>query len=169
MPHKFMILPELDVFILNYSGHVVPDDFATVIKSATNSPDFDPGMTDLVLLSPDLDYSQVPFEMTRVQASRFVQRTASLKRPKFGAFICGGDAQMKMARMFSAFAMANAAPRVHVGCFGQLDEALDWVEAGHRRKRDRGVIRQCVTDMGAAWCLDEPGTGKAAPAGPAKA
>lgn len=153
MPYKLKILPELDLFILNYSGHVAPADFHDVSEVIEASPEFDASMDDLVLLSPDADYSDVAYELTRVRAGRFVQRTAALRRPKYGAFICGGELQLKMARMFASFAKANAPTHVHVDCFEGLDAALDWIECGTRRRRDRDPIRQVITEMDEAWCL----------------
>jgi hypothetical protein len=153
VPYKLRILPELDLFILNYSGRVGPADFLGVSEIIETSPEFDAGMDDLVLLSPDADYSEVAFELTRVRAGRFIQRTAALDRPKYGAFVCGGEIQLRMARMFATFAKANTPAHVHVDCFEGLDAAMDWVEANTGRCRERDLIRQVITEMDEAWCL----------------
>jgi len=152
---KLKILPECDLLLQSYSGPVGATDFEAVWQILSGATEYRADFDDIAILGPDADYSDVAHDVSRAQASRFVEyHHVRQGRPKHAAFICHNDMQRAMARLFGAYVKAHGPAHVGIECFTQLKPALEWIgpSKGPGRQLDHRLITRLVREMGDDWC-----------------
>lgn len=159
MAYKLRNLSQHGVWLLTYSGKVTSEDFEGVWRERHAAQEPCQGTTDLVVLGPDVDYSDFAHQMANDEAAKFAQKhdDAALQSFQNTAVLCATDMQVVVTRMFSAYLMSYSPTLVAVECFRDLEQAIAWVETakGDGRPIARDEIKRHLREMGHGWCCGE--------------
>lgn len=124
MPHRYQILPDLNLLYFQYSGHVTREDHRTLTSAFVADPDYKPCLHRLAdnsrMTETDLDLpSLIPRRDTL--AAALVDEPG----PTLWAFFAPTDLGYGMARMEQM--LLEDIPSFEIKLFDDLSEAMDFL------------------------------------------